>query len=237
MDDLQFRRALYEDPKNLNEEIKAAMNADPKKQQFAKELGQFDDKIAQALKVDVPNDLAEKLILRQTLASHRQQKRKSRVHLALAASVAFAFGLTLNFLQFSSAYTGVGEYALAHVYHEEGDFDNNQSARVTLASLNNKMETFDGNFVNMIGQLISADYCRFDGIKSLHLVFQGSESPVNVFIVPERDEVGFAQYFSDKKYNGVAEKIGKQNIIVVGDKNEPIEQWKTDISKNIRWSI
>jgi len=174
--------------------------------------------------------------LRQTMASHQQQKRKSRVHLALAASVAFAFGLTLNFMQFSSAYSGIGEYALAHVYHEQEYFSNNQEAKVTLASLNSKMVTFDGSFANMIGKLISADYCRFDGIKSLHLVFQGEQSPVNVFIVPERDDVSFTEYFSDKELNGVAEKIGKQNVIIVGDKKEPIEKWRTNLNSNIRWS-
>lgn len=236
MDDLQFRRSLYADPKHMDEEIKAAMNADPKKQQFAQELEQLDSKIAKALEVDVPDDLANKLILRQTMASHQQQKRKSRVHLALAASVAFAFGLTLNFMQFSSAYSGIGEYALAHVYHEQEYFSNNQEAKVTLASLNSKMDTFDGSFANMIGKLISADYCRFDGIKSLHLVFQGEQSPVNVFIVPERDDVSFTEYFSDKELNGVAEKIGKQNVIIVGDKKEPIEKWRTNLNSNIRWS-
>ena len=212
MDDLQFRRSLYADPKAQDQDILDAINADPKKQQFAKELDALDNKIASALNVDVPDDLCNKLILRQTMASHRQEKRKSRVQLALAASVAFAFGLTFNFMHASSAYSGLGDYALAHVYHEEGAFDNNATTQVSLATLNNKMAAFNGTFTQVAGKLIAADYCRFDGIKSLHLVFQGEHSPVNVFIVPEREEVAFSTTFEDSQYNGIASQFNGQQV-------------------------
>ncbi|REL26157.1 DUF3379 domain-containing protein [Thalassotalea euphylliae] len=237
MDDLQFRRHLYAAPNSQDPEFLAAKQADESRAQFAQEIEELDSKIAQALKVPVPEDLSNKLILRQAMASHQQQKRKSRIHLALAASVAFAVGLTVNMLQFSSAYNNVGDYAMAHVYYEQDNFSNDMPANITLASLNNKMSTFDGNFIDMIGQLIAADYCRFDGIKSLHLVFQGESSPVNVFIVPERDEVAFAEAFSDEKLNGKSFKHGKNQVIVVGDKTESLNQWKENINKNIQWSI
>ena len=88
MDDLQYRRRIYADPKCQDEDMLAAQQADPAKKEFAQELNQLDEKLKQAMKVPVPDGLCEKLILRQTLASHQQKKRKSRVHLALAASVA-----------------------------------------------------------------------------------------------------------------------------------------------------
>ena len=159
------------------------------------------------------------------------------MHLALAASVALALGLTVNFLQFSSAYSGLGDYALAHVYHEEHAFDNNSDARVSLASLNSKMASFNGAFTEQVGQLLSADYCRFDGVKSLHLVFQGKQSPVNVFIVPERDSVKFKQEFYDSKYQGRSVAFGDKQMIVVGDKTESLQKWQSNLSNNIQWSI
>ena len=236
MDDLQFRRTLLADPNSQDPEFVSAKKADPKRQQYAQEIDSLNNKIEQVLNVPVPEDLCDHLILRQTMASHRQQKRKSRTHLALAASVAFAFGLTINFMQFSSAYTGIDDYALAHVYHEKGSFNNATDIRVSLTSLNDKMASFDGNFSDVVGELISADYCRFDGIKSLHLVFQGKSSPVNVFVVPNRDEVLFSEQFSDAQLQGVAKQFGSQNVIVVGDKQESLEQWQKNLAKNIQWS-
>lgn len=237
MDDLQFRRAIYADPNNQDDDTVAAQQADPSKKKFVQEISKLDERIKQALHVPVPDDLCNKLILRQTLASHQVQKRKNRVHLALAASVAIIGSLMLNFLQFSSAYSNLGDYALAHVYHEQGSFTNNASSRVTLTSLNKKMAAFDGNFSQSLGKLLFADYCRFDGTKSLHLVYQGKTSPVTVFIVPKNEQLSFSTNFHDKQYFGSSLEFNNSNIIVVADKNESLGQWQQNISETVSWSI
>jgi hypothetical protein len=237
MDDLQFRRAIYSDPNNQDADTIAAQQDDPSKKQFAQDICKLDEKIKQALQVPVPDDLCNKLILRQTLASHQVHKRKTRVHLALAASVAIVGGLMLNFMQFSSAYSNLGDYALAHVYHEQGSFANNATNQVTLTSLNQKMAAFDGNFSQSLGKLLFADYCRFDGMKSLHLVYQGKTSPVTVFIVPKNEQLSFSTNFNDEKLFGSSIEFNKSNIIVVADKNESLGQWQQNISETVSWSI
>jgi hypothetical protein len=237
MDDLQYRRSIYADPSSRDVRIIAAQNNDPAKKQLAQELCQFDEKLKQAMKVSVPDDLCNKLLLRQTLASHQQEKRKSRVYLALAASVAIIAGLVVNYLQFSNSYTNLGDYALAHVYHEENIYSNDDSARVSLASLNEKMTTFNGTFTESMGELISADYCRFDGMKSLHLVFQGLTDTVTVFVVPQKEHLAYIDKFSDEKLQGESLKFEHANILVVADKNESLSQWQRIINENITWSI
>lgn len=237
MNDLQYRRSIFADPKSQDSDILAAQNADPAKKQLAHELCQFDEKLKQAMKIPVPDDLCNKLLLRQTLASHQQEKRKSRIHLALAASVAIIAGLVVNYLQFSSSYTNVGDYALAHVYHEQDAFSNDANTRVSLTSLNQKMTTFNGNFSESMGELISADYCRFDGMKSLHLVFKGVTDIVTVFIVPKEEHLAFTDNFSDEKLRGQALGFEHANVLVVANKNESLKKWQQTISRNISWSI
>jgi hypothetical protein len=237
MDELQFRRSLYEDPHSTSEDIINAKASDPSKQKFAKEILQLDEKILNAFKVPVPDNMAQKLILRQTLENHQQQKKKKRVHIALAASVAFAMGLTINFMNFSPAYTTVGDYAFAHTNYEANFFSNDDNATVTLASLNKKMASFNGNFSDKLGKLISADFCRFDSMKSLHLVFKGNTSPVNVFIVPKHNHLTYTNSFSNKELNGKAMHFKDANIIVVGDKTEPLSKWQENIRANVTWSI
>jgi len=237
MDDLHFRKSIYADPQTSDDAIMEAMNADPAKKKFAQDIDKLDDKIAQALQIPVPDELYNKLILRQTMAIHQQQKKKTRVHLALAASVAFAMGLTFNFMQVSNAYTNMGDYALAHVNHEAQYFSNNDEAKVTLASLNQKMAAFNGSFEQELGELIAANYCRFDGMKSLHLVFQGESSPVTVFIIPQSDELEFKANFAENQLKGKSIKYKDANIIVVGDKKESLRKWQENIEKNVRWSI
>ena len=237
MDDLQFRRRIYANPNTRDEDMLDAINSDPVKQSFTNELENLDNKLFKAMNIEVPSDLSDKLILRQTLASHQQQKRKGRIRLALAASVAFAMGLTFNFMQFSSAYNTLGDYAIAHVAHEEGYFSNTSTANISLASLNDKMATFDGSFTSSIGQLLFADYCRFDGMKSLHLIYQGETSIVTVFVVPNNEDLEFSANFTSDKLIGKSQHFKHSNIIVVGNENEPLQQWQNAIDKSINWSI
>jgi len=237
MDDLQFRRRIYADPNTRDEDMLVAMKEDPAKQKFTQDLEDLDSRLFKAMNVDVPEDLSHKLILRQTLASHQQQKRKGRVHLALAASVTFALGLTLNSMLFSSTYTNLGDYAIAHVHHEEDYFSNTSSANISLSSLNTKMAAFDGSFTADIGKLLFADYCRFDGMKSLHLVFQGETSTVTVFVVPHNEELEFSANFSNDNLIGKSQQFKNSNIIIVGDKNESLPKWQKAIDENVTWSI
>ena len=237
MDDLQIRRSILSEPNSRDDAMNAAIKNDPAKQKFAKEIDALEVKITQAINIDVPDDLANKLILRQTLASHQQQKSKTRVRLAMAASVAFVMGLTVNFMMFSSTYKNLGDYAIAHVNHEASHFSNNDQPTVTLASLNQKMAAFKGSFDSTFGTLIFADYCRFDGSKSLHLVFQGQSSPVNIFILPNNKDIEFIADFANDKLQGRSVNFNQSNIIVVGDKNEPIQQWQERVNKNLTWSI
>ena len=237
MDDLQFRRSIYADPSSTDQDVLAAKKADPAKQQFAEELVKLDQQIHRAMNIDVPDDLYNKLMLRQTLASHQQQKRKNRIQLAMAASVAFAVGLTVNFVQSSNAYTDLGDYALAHVNHEAHLFSNNSNAQITLASLNKEMSPYHASFSQSLGKLISAGECNFGGIKVLHLVYKGKTQPVTVFVVPPNDGLNFDANFSNGDLHGEAQQFKNANIVVVGDKDEPLQQWQQKIDKNITWSI
>ncbi|MDO6444292.1 DUF3379 family protein [Colwellia sp. 1_MG-2023] len=236
MDDLLFRRNIYADPKTPDPDVISAINSDPAKQKFAHELEQLDQKIFDALNVPVPEELSEKLILRQSLASHQQQKKSTRIKLAVAASVAFAIGLTVNQLQFSHAYSSIGDYAIAHTNHEAKQFSNNAEANVTLTALNKKMASFNGQFSADLGELIMAEFCRFDGMKSLHLVLKGQNSPVNIYVVPANDHLAYMKEFTNGELNGVVNDFKASQIIVVGDTQEPLKQWQEKINQNIRWS-
>lgn len=236
MDDLQFRRSIYADPKSTDPDVVSAKINDPAKQKFAQELEDFDLEIAKAMQVPVPEGLSQKLILRQSLASHQQQTRKSRIKLAIAASITLAVGLTVSQLQFSHAYNSVADYAIAHVNHEAKYFTNDGEANVSLDSLNSKMTSFKGEFSDTLGDLMMADFCRFDGVKSLHLVYRGKTSPVNVFIVPDNDYMQFEKSFSDRAFNGIVSSYRNSRVIIVGDKQEPLNQWQERINQGIRWS-
>jgi len=88
-----------------------------------------------------------------------------------------------------------------------------------------------------LGVLISADYCRFDGMKSLHLVFKGVTDTVTVFVVPKKEHLKFTDTFSDEKLRGESLGFKHANILVVANKSESLSKWQQVINDNISWSI
>ena len=239
MDDLQFRRNIYADPSSTDEDILAALEIDPAKKKLALDLCQLDKQIKQAMNVPVPDDLCNKLLLRQTMKSHQQHKRKTRTYMALAASVAILAGVAVNYIQFSNShiYNNLGDFALAHVHHEQSYFSNDANTQVSLDSLNKKMMTFNGSFSDSMGELLAVNYCRFDGMKSLHLVFKGLTDTVAVFIVPKKEHLAFIDKFSDTNLQGESLSFQHNDVIIVANKKESLSQWQHAISNNITWSI
>jgi hypothetical protein len=241
MDELEFRRFLLSEPQPEDardiDRLNQAISQDASKEKFAQNIYQMEDKIKSAMNVDVPDGLYDKLILRQTLSTHNEKKSKTRFQFAIAASVTLTLGVLLNVMQFSPAYNNLGDYALAHVYYEDGNFDNSSTVSVDLNTLNDKMAVFGGTFTKSLGKLISADYCRFDTTKSLHLVFQGKTSPVTVFIVPKKEGIRFESTFGDTQYKGRSQAYSDNNIIVVSDEEESLLQWQNAINESVNWRV
>ena len=237
MDELEFRRRLYSDPNSSEQEIIDAINSDTKRKQFSDELKSFDNQISNAMNVDVPDNLAEKLILRQSLHSHQQTKKKSRIHLAMAASVAMFVGIGASFIMTSSVYTNVADYSLAHYHHEADKFSNTGSSDYTLASFNQSVTDLNVSFSDKLGKLISSDECYFDGMNSMHLVFEGLVDNVTIFIVPKNEHLKYQTSFNEGNIHGITHQYKGGDVIIMGNKNEPLEHWQQKINDTIKWSI
>lgn len=237
MDDLEFRRRLYCDPNSQDQDIINAINTDNKRKDFSENLKTLDSHIAKALNVEVPENLAEQLILRQSLHSHQQTKKKSRVHLAMAASVAFAVGIGVSFINSSPAYSNVADYSLAHYHHEADNFSKQGRAQYSLASFNEDVSSLNVGFKEKLGKLISIDDCYFDGMDSIHMVFEGKYDNVTVFLVPKSTHLKFTEQFGDDSVIGITHQYHQGDVIIMGNKKEPLQQWQQKIDQTIEWSI
>jgi hypothetical protein len=236
MDDLEFRRAVFADPNSTDEDLKRSAASDPVKQAFLDQMIEFDHSLADALKVEVPENLAERLILRQTLESHQQVRRRGRVHLALAASVAFAIGLSIQVLYSPFASPDIGVYSLAHVNHGIKHLYNANETN-TMDQVNVKLARFGGKFDQSMGNVVFSNYCNFDGVTSLHLIYQGDDGRVSVFITPKDANFDFVEEFSDDKFIGKGLNFDRAQVTVVGDKNKSIDKFTQELEQSLNWAI
>jgi hypothetical protein len=231
MDELELRRRLYADPHSQDEALLAALNDDAKKLQ--QELQALDSELNKAFDVAIPEGLEQRLVLNQSLHAFRQQKRKNRIHLALAASIAFSFGIAFSYWQ-SPEPLNLEQHALAHVYHELGALSNGNN-EFALAQVNAKLASFGGQFNELPAKVSYVTYCHFNGQKALHMIFQSSAGPITVFVVPGSNQFETDSWFSDERFDGQIFQTQKANLIMVGEKGANMDNYKEALNKNILW--
>lgn len=233
MDELEFRRRIYADPNTTDSDVVEAAKADNSKRDFWNEQKQLDTQLKQAAKVEVPEDLVNKLIWQQSADEFNRYKRKSRWYMALAASVAFTVGI--GFTMWYHQPVSLGGQALAHMQYAETERAHTFSP-VNLEMVNAKLASFGASFTDDIGNVEVANYCHLSTVRSLHLILDTPEGKMSVFIVPERSDIRVPAEFEDKQYRGESLTLQHASIMVVGDKHADLENMKKSVADRIRFS-
>jgi len=217
MDELKFRRHAYGEPNCQDEDFLTAMFDSPERESFLNDLKKLDSKLERALKIDVPENLAAKLLLNQQLHQHQVQRRKSGFTLALVASVAFIAGISFTLLRMGPV--DLGEHALAHVYHETMalQVDDNVGFNEVNFQLASMGTLGNAKFTKQPGKVYYSTDCDFQGVKSLHLVMQGEHGKVTLFIVPLEDRMVLDDAFADNKYIGKGFTTENAYMLLVGE--------------------
>ena len=233
MDELEFRRRIYADPETTDSDVVEAAKADDNKRHFWNEQKQLDKQLKQALKVDVPEDLASKLIWQQSADEFTRYKRRSRWYLAMAASVAFTVGIALTMWHHKPL--SIGGQALAHMQY--ADMEQAHSLLpVDLNMVNAKLASFGASFNEMLDGVEVANYCHLSTVRSLHLIVDTPQGKMSVFVVPERGDVTVPSEFADKQYRGESLKLQRANVMIVGDKDADLSEMKEAVAKRIQFS-
>ncbi|MGR5077799.1 DUF3379 family protein [Photobacterium swingsii] len=242
MDDLEFRRRILADPNDNSAEMIEAKNSSLVNRKLSDELLQLDTKLEKALKVDVPDDLVDRILFHQSGQTPAKPKT-TRVHLAIAASIAFAFGVfTGQFDQIisnadvtrSAEAAPLGQIALSHV-HDEAPFIDTIDESVQLSQVNAKLKPFGTELSSLPGHVYYVNHCAFGKQNALHMVVDTPEGKVTVFIVPEQSPT--AASFNDKTMAGIVMPLQNASLIVVGDKNADMQPVAKTIKSELQWQI
>ncbi|MGB0894202.1 MAG: DUF3379 domain-containing protein [Parashewanella sp.] len=229
MDELEFRRRAIAEPNSKDDDFLQAIAQNANREETVRQQKAFDKKLSQALNIEPPAGMMENLILRQQLKQHHQQRRKAGFMMAMAASVAFVAGITFTLLR--TAPVDLSEHAIAHVYHEDNAMTVNQ--HVDFKQLNNQLVSLanyqGGQFTKQPGEVYYTSYCDFQGVRSLHLVMQGKDNKVTVFIVPAEERMKFERTFSDKNYQGMGFEKDGSYMLLVGEEQQDLNYVKKEI--------
>ncbi|MDM7861091.1 DUF3379 family protein [Alteromonas sp. ASW11-36] len=249
MDDLEFRRALLADPNAQSEEIKRAIADDPAKKHYVDEMRVLNAKIDAAAKVDVPEDLASKLILRQAMESQEDVDDSSDApvklkaandanywQIAAAACVAFVIGLMINVSSLQpEGNLAAGEYALTYSYKDVQQAEQS----IPLEEVNAQLASYGVQMEQEIGPVMYANsyHCNYNNVSVLRLVVEGEAGKINMYILPKDNRLGGWDEFSDSRFNGKASRYSNADMVIVGEKGEPLHTFQSRVENSMRWAI
>lgn len=233
MDELEFRRRIYADPKTTDQEVLLACNQSPERKRFVREVQGLDGHLARAANVSVPDNLADKLIWMQRTQTAKNTPRASKPILAIAASIALLIGVGITTsLPFSG---DINQQVLAHMSHVDREISASNEP-VELAQINAKLATFDISLAAMIDNVVAANYCYLSTVKSLHLIIATESGPLSVFFIPNQHTRDLQYELSDDHYHGQTVSTQKASIVVVGNTASNITPMIEAVTQNLRFS-
>lgn len=238
MDDLEFRRRLYAAPLTHDADIKEAVKNDPAKKRFHEELSQFENKLENAMNVEVPDNLVSKIIFQQTSRiGDKKTKSKTGFQFALVASIAFAFGIMVPHLsEHFEPGSDFAQQALAHHYVDMSHHPE-PSKDISLADVNFKLAAYGAELEQIPGDIYSVNYCQIEQTRALHLIYQTDAGPVSLLFVPKRTQQSNFKTLHDDNYQVQGVNYRTADILYILPKDSDFARVKKNIDKKLHWKI
>tara|TARA_Y100001960_G_scaffold330405_1_gene424353 strand:+ start:869 stop:1600 length:732 start_codon:yes stop_codon:yes gene_type:complete len=240
MDDLEFRRRIMSDPKFRDNDLNDAIKSSESNAKFADEILDLDAQIAKAMNVDVPEDLADRILFNQT--SNAQESNVIRPNfarraMAMAASIAFVAGLLVGQVNWGNivvtpAQASLASTAMKHVVAEK-PFVSDLDEQVKSSQINAKMAPFSHALsAHFPYHVYYLNHCGFGQSNALHMVFQGEKGKVTLFLTGIASDK--ASDFAEDGMVGIVEPIGNTSMILVGDEGEDVAKIAESIADIIK---
>tara|TARA_R110002167_G_scaffold14659_2_gene59105 strand:+ start:830 stop:1576 length:747 start_codon:yes stop_codon:yes gene_type:complete len=248
MDDLEFRRSAFAEPQSQDPEFLAAAQSSPERTALLLQLQALDARVsAAAQSVPVPSGLADRLKALEEPAANDavvENKSKARRYIAVAASLVVAIGLILSpgliTARPSASDLKFHDEVIGHVYREVARYDTKRED-ASIVQINSVLEEAGGHLRNeeRIKQMHIkfANGCNIaSNGKGAHIVLDGEKGSVSVMVV-HNSPVTTTFDVNDSRFAGKIIPFGEGNLIIVGEKDEPLDKYQAMISEAFEWSI
>ncbi|MDO9319178.1 MAG: DUF3379 family protein [Gammaproteobacteria bacterium] len=243
MDDLEFRKRALANPHDTDEDFVAATSSSPERMQLVQEIQALDKRIVGTINaVAIPANLAARLKSHKPAAG-RPATSVWTSYYAMAASLVIAVGVILSLgLQSanpSAADLQLHDDALRHVYREEPRYDtagndlNWQQINAVITEAGGHLRD-DERIKTM--HIKFANGCRLASGTGAHIVLEGTKGSVSVLIV-HSSPVTTRFDVNDPRFAGKIIPFGEGNLIIVGEKEEPLETYEALLTDAFEWVI
>ena len=171
-------------------------------------------------------------------------KPKATRYIAVAASLVVAVGLILSpgliTARPSASDLKFHDEVIGHVYREVARYDTKRED-ASIVQINSVLEEAGGHLRSeeRIKQMHIkfANGCNIAAnSKGAHIVLDGEKGSVSVMVV-HNSPVTTTFDVNDSRFAGKIIPFGEGNLIIVGEKDEPLDKYQAMISEAFEWSI
>lgn len=263
MDEIEFRKRLYSDPLAEDLDIRADAEGNPEQQAILEQTQAMEQQMQDIMhSVEVPAGLRAKLMAipaaesasqnpDEILAKVAERPAANASHFqyfAIAASLILALGVTFSLTYESgpsAAEIAFGDDVIEHLYEEMTEINaiNNRTAvnTVGMPMIRDAMAGVGTTLVS--NEFMASMPVRFakpcnliPAYDSAHLIVQGSKGAVSLFVI-NNSPVSVEYNIQDERFNGVVIPTESGNIILVGEANEDLGEYKDLFTETVSWAI
>ncbi|NKB33414.1 MAG: DUF3379 family protein [Pseudomonadales bacterium] len=259
MDEIEFRKRVYANPLSPEQDVLDAARENPDYKKILDQTQELEtDVTALVTTISAPADLKEKLLAvpSQADSSPKSLMQKEAAnssyfqYYAVAATLLLAIGVTFS-LTFNTGPTiqdiALGDDVLEHLYIDSeeinafsrgdgGNFGIINASNVSQVLATAGTQLASNDFMENMPIRMAKPCEIIPAFQSAHLIIEGTQGAVSVFVI-NNSPVSVEYRFRDDRFNGVVVPMGKGNMILVGEENENLDQYKDLFSDNVDWVI
>ncbi|NOY65818.1 MAG: DUF3379 domain-containing protein [Gammaproteobacteria bacterium] len=222
---IDVRRLLLSNPADLEKDTLQHLNICPSCKKAALDASGFDDRLLSALKVPVPDGLANKILLTKGIHENLQQRRARNWFRAVAASIVLTTSIIVS-LMYPDSPASVSDIALAHIKAEPHHLQDRKNIKLT--KLDKIIKPFNMK-INISSQRIHyAGTCKIRRSIGAHIVIQGKKAPLTILLMPD-EKVSSRQTINEDNFSGIIVPVKNGSIAIIGDKQEDLNAFEKQI--------
>lgn len=232
MNCLEFRRVHGAEPGSEDPDYRTHLRECKACAGFAGQSLIFEQLLKQAVKSEVPENLASRILLRHSFQARRTQLSWRRHAYALAASIVLSVGLVGGFVLHMQRGPTLGEAVVSHVNEEF--FALTASGPVRQEELQALFRPVGLELTGYIGNVTFATLCVVRGKITGHIVIEGEKAPVTVLLMPS-EQVEARSVIRKDHLRGVIVPQSNGTLAIVGAPGEPLDSIEDRVRSVIRW--
>ena len=226
MNCLDIRRHLLADPNSHDEAIHSHIKECVECARFANDLMAFESDLNHASKVEVPEGLASRILLRQRLSV--EQKRRKQFGMATAAVFLLGFVVVISgFLTNGSGGSdsqSLAQVVLQHVNDELHHLQDHKN--LSIQQLNSVLENHGNKFKALPGRTINyAGACPIRDRQGAHVIVGSPSGPITVLFMPG-EFVGERAQLQDERFQGVIIPTEQGSMAIIAEDPQQIHGFR-----------